>query len=216
MINIDGSIPDMIVSTLEVISRNIRHGAIVEGALRADILDYPPSALREAIANALLHRDYSKEGQATPVMVELYPDRIEISNPGGLYGNLTIDDLGKSGYTASRNQWLARILGDVVYQNGETEGHVIENLGTGIPIIKDALEEALMPPFKAESNLNRFTIGMQLRRNTEQEERHYSKVNTTSAILDYLSKTQSAKASEIANAAGLSKATVSKYIKALI
>lgn len=143
--NLDGPIPQMIADALRAVSRNIKHGAIVKGALREDVPDYPLDVVREAVANALMHRDYSFDGQDEPVMIELYPDRLEISNPGGLYGSLTVDQLGQRGGTASRNQALARILEEVPYTDIDgRRGHVVENRGTGYPIIRNALADALM------------------------------------------------------------------------
>lgn len=52
-------------------------------------------AIREIILNALIHRDYSTHTENEPIRIEIYPDRIEISNPGGLFGRLTVDELGK-------------------------------------------------------------------------------------------------------------------------
>ena len=103
----------MVVETVRAVSRNMRHGAMVKGALREDVPDYPLPAVREAVANALMHRDYSPDGHGTPVMVDLYPDRLEVSNPGGLFGSLTVESLGTKGGTASRNQYLARILDSI-------------------------------------------------------------------------------------------------------
>lgn len=74
-----------------------------EGALREDVPDYPLPAVREAVANALMHRDYSPDGQGTPLMVALYPDRLEVSNPGGLFGALTVDRLGTRGGIVAGN-----------------------------------------------------------------------------------------------------------------
>ncbi len=65
--------------------------------------DYPLPAVREAVANALMHRDYSPDGQGTPLMVALYPDRLEVSNPGGLFGALTVDRLGTRGGIVAGN-----------------------------------------------------------------------------------------------------------------
>lgn len=112
-VDIDGPIPIMVVDAVRAASRNMKHGAIVKGALRENVPDYPLAAVREAVANALMHRDYSRDALGTPVMIDLYPDRMELSNPGGLFGSLTVERLGQRGATASRNQFLARILEDV-------------------------------------------------------------------------------------------------------
>ena len=118
-----GSIPDMLLDALSLIQQRMSTGAIVEGGLRKDVPDYPIIALREAIANALQHRDYSPEGRGTHVQVNMYADRIEISNPGGLYGATTVESLGKEGISASRNEFLSRLLTYTPFQ----DGFVVEN-----------------------------------------------------------------------------------------
>lgn len=215
--NLDGPVPQMVVDALRVLSRNIKHGAIVKGALREDVPDYPLDAVREAVANALMHRDYSIEGQAEPVMVDLYPDRLEISNPGGLYGSITVEQLGQRGGTASRNQHLARILEDVPYTDVDgRQGKVVENRGTGYRIIRNALADALMDKPVVESSLDGFRIIFRHRSMTEQESVSYSRSNVAAAVLDYISSRESVSTVEIANAAGVSKKTATKYVNALL
>ena len=183
-VTIDGSIPEMVASALRAISRNIRHGAIVQGALREDVPDYPAAALREAIANALMHRDLSSEGMGSSVLVELFPDRLVIRNPGGLFGSLTVDQLGKRGTSVSRNQYLSRILEDVPYTDIDgTVGHVVENRGTGYPTILGELERALMVAPLMISTLDEFSITFFHRRMTEAENKSYSRTNTRDAVL---------------------------------
>ena len=53
-------------------------------------------AVREAILNALVHRDYSLHTEGMPIQLIMYSNRIEITNPGGLYGRLTPDQLGNA------------------------------------------------------------------------------------------------------------------------
>lgn len=215
--NIDGPIPAMVVDAVRAVSRNIRHGAIVKGALRENVPDYPLPVIREAVANALMHRDYSIDGQGTPVLVDLYPDRLEISNPGGLFGALTIDQLGQRGGTSSRNQFLARILEDVPYTDydGRT-GRVVENRGSGYPTITRELEEALMGEPIIGNSLDRFDFIIRHRRMTDAEGKGYSRLNVESAILAYLTKRESASTSEVARAAGISSKTARGYINKLV
>lgn len=216
-ISIDGPIPTMVVESVRAVSRNIRHGAIVKGALREDVPDYPLAAIREAVANALMHRDYSNDSCGTPVTVDLYPDRLEISNPGGLFASLTVDRLGERGATASRNQFLSRILEDVPYTDYDGRvGRVVENRGSGYPTINRELEEALMPSPIVQSTLDQFDLTLRHRRMTEQEGPGYLGSNVEEAILSFISEKGSASSAEIAHASGMTQKTVRRYLSALM
>lgn len=216
-VDIDGPIPAMVVDTLRVASRNMKHGAIVKGALRENVPDYPLTAIREAVANALMHRDYSPDSLGTPVMIDLYPDRLQLSNPGGLFGSLTVERLGQRGATASRNQFLARILEDVPYTDVDGRiGRVVENRGSGYPTINRELEQALMPAPIAKSSLDEFLLIMRHRRMTDQEDRSYTRENVKTAILGYIADHESASTSELAKASGMSTKTVRRYVSALM
>ena len=105
-----GSIPVLIADALTVVSKNMRVGGVIRGALRHDLVDYSLPAIREALANALMHRDYSPVARGTQVQLNMYADRLEILNPGGLFGTATIDSLGKTGLSSARNQFLSRLL----------------------------------------------------------------------------------------------------------
>lgn len=215
--NIEGPIPVMLLAALRVLSRNIRHGAVVKGALREDVPDYPLDAVREAVANALMHRDYSPESQGAPVRMELYPDRLEIINAGGLFGPLTVERLGERGSTQSRNQFLSRILEDVPYEDIDgRQGRVVENRGTGYEIMRNALADALMEDPVAMSSLDEFRIIFRHRKMTEQEDAGYSRQNVEEAILAYLSEHASGSTAELARASGMSTKTVRDYLNALL
>lgn len=207
----------MVVETVRAVSRNMKHGAIVKGALRENVPDYPLPAVHEAVANALMHRDYSIDSQGTPVLVDMYPDRLEISNPGGLFGSLTLDRLGKKGGTASRNQFLARMLEDVPYTDYDgSVGRVVENRGSGIPTINRELEDALMESPIVRSTLDEFNITFRHRRMTEAEGAGYTRDNVEAAVLAYFAERESASTSEVAKASGMSTKTALRYIKALL
>jgi ATP-dependent DNA helicase RecG len=74
---------------------------------RIEIWDYPLDALREAVANALLHRDYTSTGQIT---IRVFDDNVVITNPGGLHPDLTIEDLRRPHQSRLRNPLLAQVF----------------------------------------------------------------------------------------------------------
>lgn len=107
---ITGSIPEMLEEALDFARRNMRTKTIIdENGRRADRDEYPLTAVREAILNSLIHRDYSVLTENTPICVEMYRDRMEITSKGGLYGGGSVRQLGK-GMPETRNAALANIL----------------------------------------------------------------------------------------------------------
>ena len=94
---IEGTLPEILEETMKFLVKNMKVRTIIDPNTgeRADKTEYPIVALREAVLNALIHRDYSIHTEAMPIEVVMYKDRVEIRNPGGLYGRLTVDKLGK-------------------------------------------------------------------------------------------------------------------------
>ena len=135
---ITGAIPDMIESAVDFVRINSRNTTIIDDdGKRRDKEEYPIRAVREAVLNGLVHRDYSIHTQNVPVRIELYRDRLEVISPGGLYGKITIDSLGKV-HPDTRNAALANIL--------ELLG-VTENRYSGIPTIRSECHKAgILPP----------------------------------------------------------------------
>jgi ATP-dependent DNA helicase RecG len=101
----------------------------IEKIRREEIPDIPDIALREAIINAVCHRDYFDRG--SNVLVEVFDDRVEISNPGGLPSGLKPSEFGTR--SVARNPLIASLLHRIDY---------IEKVGTGINRIKQAVEES--------------------------------------------------------------------------
>ena len=133
---ITGTIDEMVDEAVDFVNRNSRHSTIIDDkGKRADRDEYPLKAVREAILNALVHRDYSIHSENVPVRLEIYRNRLEIISSGGLYGKLTIDSLGKV-RPDTRNSALANILELM---------HVTENRYSGIPTIYHELEKAQLP-----------------------------------------------------------------------
>ncbi len=99
---------------------------------RKEILEIPEIALREAVVNAVCHRDYFEKG--ANIMVEVFDDRVQITNPGGLPKGLTPEKFGT--LSVCRNPLIASLLQRANY---------IEKMGTGIYRIRKALAEAGNP-----------------------------------------------------------------------
>lgn len=133
---ITGAIPDMLEEAVEFVRKNSRTKTIIdENGKRKDKPEYPIKAVREAILNALVHRDYSMHTENIPIRLEMYRDRMEITNSGGLYGKITIDALGKV-RPETRNAVLANMLELL---------KITENRYSGIPTMRMEFQNADLP-----------------------------------------------------------------------
>lgn len=152
--SIDGPIPVMVAETLASVRRNMTRRSVVAGIGRDDIWEYPEEAIRELVTNALLHRDYHPMAQGTQVSVELFPDRLVIRSPGGLFGPVSRDDLLAEPVSSSRNAHLAKLLEDVEIPG--TGQRVCENRATGLVATAAALRRAGMQPPKLRDTVREF------------------------------------------------------------
>lgn len=135
---IEGTIEEMIAGTINFLTRNMKTSVIIDSnGQRINRTEYPLEALREAIANALIHRDYSTQTENAYVSVYMYNDRIEIINPGILYGTNKLEKLGTATTMEARNPTIVRIL--------EEKGDVIENRHSGIPTMKREMKKFGLP-----------------------------------------------------------------------
>jgi ATP-dependent DNA helicase RecG len=116
---IGGPLARVIQRTWQVVFEEMRVGAIVKGLEREEVLEYPEFAVREALVNAVCHRDYRLRGRR--IEVRKYADRLEILSPGGLAGYMTLDNIIEEHF--SRNPRIVQGL----FQWG-----YIEELGLGI------------------------------------------------------------------------------------
>jgi ATP-dependent DNA helicase RecG len=133
---VTGTVQELIDGAELFLSRYIAVGARVEGFKRIDIPEYSLEVLREAIINAVVHRDYSKRGES--VRVFCYPDRVEIHNPGVLLPGITIEQMQRGDVQSKlRNPTLANLLKDV-------PGYM-ERLGSGIRFMLDETERTGLP-----------------------------------------------------------------------
>lgn len=127
-------------NTLHFIKQELRVKYEMTGtARRREVYEIPLDAIREAVINAVMHRDYFLFG--AHVTVDIFDDRIEIGNPGGLPKGLKEEEFGKK--SVRRNPLIATLLHRI---------NLVENMGTGIGKIKGLLKEAGAPEA-------RFTFG---------------------------------------------------------
>jgi ATP-dependent DNA helicase RecG len=146
----------MVRDALRVLRRNMTRRSTVSGGGRADAWEYPETALREAIVNACIHRDLAHFARGTQVQIEMFPDRLVVRNPGGLYGPVTEQSLGEEGVSSSRNASLLRILEDVPLP-GDTRS-VCENRGSGIRAMFNALRGANMSLPNFRNRISTFEV----------------------------------------------------------
>jgi len=139
----EGPLGALLRQGTNAILRNLQRRAVIEGLFRRDVWEYPVEVLREALVNALAHRDYSPLARGTPVQVRIFPDRLEVENAGGLFGPVTTERLGEPGLLATRNAHLMRLLEDLPVEDGRV---MCENRGTGITAMLEALRAAGMEP----------------------------------------------------------------------
>lgn len=128
-----GPVPELLNSALTFIDRHTSHKEAVVGTHRERIPEYPPTVLREAVLNALAHRDYGLAGAT--VDITIWDDRIEIQSPGPLPGHITLDNMRAEHY--SRNRRLMHVL---------KLFSLVEEYGEGIDRMFQEMEERLMEP----------------------------------------------------------------------
>lgn len=125
----NGNIFQLIESSWDLLRPHLTDTRFSQDALFKNQIMYPELACREALVNAITHRDYSNEGRG--IEVKIFDDRLIIKNPGELLSSITIEDLKSlTGVHQSRNTYIARVLREA--------GHIRE-LGEGIRRIHDLL-----------------------------------------------------------------------------
>lgn len=202
---IEGAIPDMLGPALTVLGRNTKHRSVVRGLYREDLAEYPATALREAIINALVHRDLSAAARGTPVQINMFRDRLTVNNPGGLYGPLTVDSLGQ-GICASRNARLLRILEDVA-PVGDRRA-VCENRGSGVGAMLAALRRSGLPEPLFEDRIATFRVTFQ---NTPLRGKRDRRDDIKALLMEHGTLSRA----EISQALGLSDISIRKWLAVL-
>ena len=177
--------------------------ATFQGLYRTDARDYPEKAIREALLNAIEHRDYSF---SAPTLISVFSDRIEFVSYGGLAGGVQLEDI-LNGISVCRNRKLAGIFYRL---------KLVEAYGTGLPKIRDAYaRKSVQPEFHAGPmsfrvvlpNMNQAAVLSKTENDVQAED--------TKTILQYIKENGAVTRSTIEEHFGLSVSTATRLIRKL-
>jgi len=143
----EGSLAEIVEQAVRRTIANMRQSLLVEGVFHRTLSEYPEEAIREAVVNAVAHRDYSPMARGSQIRLQMFADRLEIQSPGGLYGAVNEDNLEES--QSTRNQLLMRFLEEL---------GMVENRGSGIRAMIAAMREARLEPPRFHDSRNFFQV----------------------------------------------------------
>jgi len=132
-VQIGGPLREQVERTTQLISDEIGNEVVVLGVHRHELPRLPQRVLREAIANAVAHRSYEQDGSS--VRVEIRPDAVTITSPGGLPEPVTIENIRDQ--ASARNTNVIRVL---------RAFHLAEELGLGVDVMQDTMRDELLDP----------------------------------------------------------------------
>lgn len=190
---IKGHLFNQVRNSEEIIKSNLKHGYKIsdEQFTRKEQWTYPLPAIREGIMNAVIHRDYHRQGDQ--VQVKILPDKLNIFSPGGLPNQLSVDDLLTNHPSIRRNNLLA----DIFFRAG-----LIESFGTGISRIMVSLKEAGMPEPTLNDKGYSFVLAFKLK-----EEKTFKEADDDSYDLNKRQK----KALELAESSSIKTKDLKEY-----
>lgn len=203
---ISGPLFNQVEEATAFFKRNIRRGAKIEGLYRKEAYEYPEKAIKEALVNAVCHRDYSRKG--ADIKFAIFDDRIEITSPGHLPPSITLDDLGK-GVSEHRNKIIGRIFSEL---------GLIEGFGTGVFRMRKYCKEwgIIDPEFREDSGFFK-TIFYKKRIEEKKliDQNLIELDEDEKEVLTYIEKKGKASTKELESILGKSKSTVKRKIKKL-
>lgn len=136
----------ILLKEVAFVKRNTRSSFRIEGFNRVESSEYPYEAIREAIVNAIAHRDYDFKG--TAITFFIFDDRIEITSPGGLFPPMNLENIGFT--HAHRNKKICDILNRTEY---------MEKMGTGIDRMRESMKNHGLPePIFSTPGNNHFKV----------------------------------------------------------
>ena len=200
-----GSLFKQLADVTEYINLVNKVHATFKGLQRIDSYDYPPVAIREALLNAVVHRDYSLSGST---FINIYDDKIEFLSLGGLVYGLNIQTI-KQGYSMSRNAKLANIFYKL---------RLVEAYGTGIPRIMEIYKNYVVKP-QIDVTDNSFWIcfpNSNYGKNSEEIKIKAVSPDIEKAVIEFIAKNGTATRKEIAESLSLKSTNAYNILKVLV
>ncbi len=200
-----GPLYQQYLNTISWIESKLEVEYIIEGVgPRKEIWEIPLDAFKEALCNAICHRDLYEEGAT--IMVEVYDDRVEISNPGGLLP-LVAENFGAK--SMSRNPLIFGLF---------TRMHIVEKVGSGVPRMRRLMKEAGLPEPEFE-NKGFFTVRFMKR--TKPQSATDGTLNgtlndTERVVLDFIQSSPGITANLLIEKTNKSVRTIRRSVKSLI
>jgi len=144
-----GDIVSLLNQSFNLIMSNIQHYYVIKELKRIEFSEYPKTAIREALINAIVHRDYFVRD--SEIFIKVFKDRIEITNPGGIVGNLSLEEIKEKNISKRRNPIIAELLDDMGF---------MERSGRGIETMINAMKEQGLkePLFDVSQNWFKITF----------------------------------------------------------
>ena len=220
----EGPAGEIVEQAVVAILRNLRTTSVVRGSVRTDAPEIPEEALREAIANAVVHREYAPVFRGQVINVDIYPNRVEIANPGSLWGGKTLDNLD-DGTSRCRNTTLMKLMRIVSGQGpgSGVRGMYVEGQGSGIAMMVQAMRaRGLADPIFANLGdgfrvtlLRPGAAALASDPGTRPAERTYI-ANPDEAILAALSTKEPKGVRDIAEAIGMKVDTARVHLRKLV
>ena len=195
-----GSLFQQLNEAYAFLEKNNATAASFDGLLRVDKRDYPEAALREALLNAVTHREYATRGS---ILIKLFSDRIEFISPGGLISGLEIGDI-TSGYSVCRNHALAAVFYRL---------NLIEAYGTGILKIFETYKASTKQP-KIEITPNVFKMILP-NLNVEESATSDGMLSAQDKILKYVHENGSISRKEAEQIIGLSQTAAGTMLRSM-
>ena len=206
---LNGDAVSNIDDAIVFLARNLKVRYEIKTVRRENILELPEDALREAIVNAVCHRNYFEKGAR--VTVEIYDDRVEITSPGGICKGITPENFGKISIT--RNSVMASMLYRIDY---------IEQMGTGILRMKNAAKTAKVAEPKFDLH-DFFKVTFTRSRNAadklaieNSDKLAMENSDRVSAIMRYIERSGSGKNADFARLLGVSPQRVGQILRHMV